>query len=164
MICYFFLFSFKLNKSFDSFNNFCVQLAELTPAAVAALALPSDSVHQDAATHSSSSTSSSEQQQQQQQQQSKTTTTTTTGNKREEWSQRLVRSLSVLVKLSANPECLNMILPSLSEHVGVIVRALQETNHLPCHSMMATFLHNLLKVRVNFYTFDLFYNYSTADG
>jgi hypothetical protein len=121
-------------------------LAELThqTAAVAALALASDSVHQDAATHSSSSTSSSEQQQQQQSK----TTTTTTGNKREEWSQRFVRSLSVLVKMAANPECLNEILPSLSEHVGVIVRALQETNHLPCHSMMATFLHNLLKVRV----------------
>ena len=142
-------------------------MAELThqTAAVAALALASDSVHQDAATHSSSSTSSSEQQQQQQSK----TTTTTTGNKREEWSQRFVRSLSVLVKMAANPECLNMILPSLSEHVGVIVRALQETNHLPCHSMMATFLHNLLKVRVffffklNFFSFHLFFQLF-ADG
>jgi hypothetical protein len=119
-------------------------LAELThqPAVVATLSV--DGVHQDAATNSSSSTSSTEQQQQQSA--SKTTTTMAGGNKREEWAQRLVRSLSVLVKMAANPECLHLILPSLSEHVGVFVRALQETNHLPCHSMMATFLHNLLKV------------------
>ena len=60
--------------------------------------------------------------------------------------QRLLRSLSVLVKMAANPECLHVILPLLSEHVGVFVRALQDTNHSQCHSMMATFLHNLLKV------------------
>lgn len=64
----------------------------------------------------------------------------------EEWTQRLVRSLSVLVKMAANAECLPLILPSLSEHVGVFVRALQDTSHLPCHSMMSSFLHNLLKV------------------
>ena len=66
--------------------------------------------------------------------------------KGQESAQRLLRSLSVLVKMAANPECLHVILPLLSEHVGVFVRALQDTNHSQCHSMMATFLHNLLKV------------------
>ncbi|KAI9566032.1 hypothetical protein GHT06_009831 [Daphnia sinensis] len=69
----------------------------------------------------------------------------TTPKREEEWTQRLVRSLSVLVKMAANAECLPLILPSLSEHVGVFVRALQDTSHLPCHSMMSAFLHNLLK-------------------
>jgi hypothetical protein len=129
--------------------HFKMELAELTAnqtaPTIGALA-SSDGIHADAPTHSSSSTSSTEQQQQQQQSGSKSTTTTTAGSKREEWAQRLTRSLSVLVRMAANAECLHLILPSLSEHVSVFVRALQETNHLPCHSMMATFLHNLLKV------------------
>jgi hypothetical protein len=90
-----------------------MELAELTANQTApkigALA-SSDGIHPDAFTHSSSSTSSTEQQQQQQQQQSGSkSTTTTAGSKREEWAQRLTRSLSVLVRMAANAECLHLI-------------------------------------------------------
>lgn len=126
------------------------QLAELTyqTTSVAANAVTHNDagLHVDVNASHSSSSSTNEQQ---------------STPKREEWAQRLVRSLSVLVKMAANGECLPLILTSLSEHVGVFVRALQETSHLPCHSMMATFLHNLLKVGL--YTVQFLVTHFTDD-
>ena len=60
---------------------------------------------------------------------------------------RLLRSLDVLTKMAANGECLHMILIPLTEHVGILVRALQEANNSSdCHAQVSTLLHNLLQV------------------
>ena len=64
----------------------------------------------------------------------------------EDSAYRLLRSLCVMIKMSTNPECLHILLQSLSEHLNTFIRILQETSNNRCHSQMATFLHNLLKV------------------
>ena len=68
----------------------------------------------------------------------------------EESAYRLLRSLCVMIRLSTNPECLPALLQSLTEHLNTFIRVLQETNNNSCHSQMATFLHNLLKVCCHF--------------
>ena len=64
----------------------------------------------------------------------------------EESAYRLLRSLCVMIKMSTNPECLYILLQSFTEHLNTFIRILQETSNNRCHSQMATFLHNLLKV------------------
>lgn len=65
-----------------------------------------------------------------------------------ESAQRLMRPLAVLARMSANAECLDAILRAVAENTAAFVRALQETNHGPCHAAMGAVLHNLLKVLV----------------
>ena len=67
----------------------------------------------------------------------------------DEFAHRLLRSLSVLIKMATNPECVHILLHLLTEHINTFIRILQETNNNRCHSQMATFLHNLLQVAIN---------------
>ena len=64
----------------------------------------------------------------------------------EEAANRLLRSLCVLNKMVVNAECLPIIFQSLAESINALAKILQETINPSCHSAMATFLHNLLKV------------------